>query len=196
MKCIQVSCAYCVCIYVPIDFALYCSYCAAPCLVARRTLYTKGAFAQLACTRCAIITTARKWLCECSTTWVGCPKHAQTGFACHRVALVRTCLQSDSGAEAFSPKRVRKRVSTNDMPPPRAHHVSIVKRPRPRSNGVASSSACASLGIAHHLVDTYASNKRAASMQLTGQRKRKPPHTPASALAAINRLREAREHPI
>ena len=95
---------------VPSRFQLYCANCNAALVVARRTLYTRGIFAQLTCQMCAVNFTARKWLCDCNRSSVGCMIHAQTGFTCHRDSLCRAGANSALGIETFPPSRVRKRV--------------------------------------------------------------------------------------
>ena len=191
---------------------MLCPFCHHPCVVARRSLYAKGIFAQLACVACASAATARKWLCDCGQTWIGCHTHAQIGFACRRVALSKSGStgQAPGGIpkQGDGPTRVHKRACTNSTPPPQAHHAGGVKRVRARQdpvNGNSAPSCSTALRPSHAPHPRPAdsarsqggcSRKRNASVQIIGRSRNRPPHAASSAVESINRLREAREHPI
>ena len=186
---------------IPSNFLLSCPYCKRPSVVARRTLYARGIFAQLTCAACFICATARKWLCDCGHPWVGCPVHAQVGFACHKVSFSRSSKIPQGETEKMHPDSIRKRVCTNDVPPPLAHQVGQVKRTRYVVSGSRGSASASSHAGTQSRPATLAQSqrgktrKRPASVQASGHSKRNTPHPSASAVAAIDRLRVAREHP-
>ena len=154
----------------------------------------------LTCHVCTLHSTARKWLCACNKNWVGCQIHAQIGFSCHSLSFLKSASQFSQAADTHR--------YTNHMPPPRGDQTPHIKRARHTRKG----NACirVPLSVQRHAprMPTFAPHvstesvhvggtKRAASQQRSACRKRQPPPSSAvSAIAAVNRLREAKEHPL
>ena len=194
-------------IQVPREFALKCPHCTTSVVVARTTLYAKGIFKQLVCSSCAIHTTARKWLCACNVGWISCQRHAQTGFACRSVSFKRK--QPVQVGLFGSCNKFINTIYTNNIPPPRASDAVGGKRARgvkhvsPNYGAASFSSTSIHVPETHRartIVSTVGAHprgvKRAAQDKPSARSRRKPPPTSVTAVAAINRMREAREHPL
>jgi hypothetical protein len=179
----------------PVSFRIACPECGHQIPVAQRTLYNKGRWTQLTCTMCLRHATARKWKCACGSDWVGCPLHAQIGFACRTRANKRP--------HPTSIKRVKRGDpvwNTNLLPPPTPELCPAPKKVRRFPPGVSSSrSAGSPPGPSSGQGLSPRGVKRAASKAPSQQRAKPMPtsrNRVSSAIQAINRLRDAMANPL
>jgi ribonuclease HI len=182
-------------IIIPVSFRIACPDCGHKIPVAQRTLYGNGKWTQLTCTSCFRHATARKWKCACGSFWVGCPLHAQIGFACKTRANKRlqpTCIKRVKGG---SPKRC-----TNHLPPPTPEQCPAPKKARMVPPGSAFSSSASGLPFpSGGPWDKPRGVKRVASKAPSQRPARPMPSSRnrvSSAIQAIDRLREAKANPL
>ena len=180
----------------PVSFRIKCPHCTFTLAAAQRTLYAKGKWSQLRCQQCFILSSARQWKCACGSTWIGCPHHAQVGFACRSRPHNKRPRDPEHDV-AFDSVGTR----TNELPPPTHNEDPPPKRrvvtKRQQANLVCNSGD-ASLTLARR-------PKRAASAApLFGRAKPKARPTVNSSRASsstaaieeIQRLRAARVNPL
>jgi len=179
----------------------------------RTKLYCQGRWRQLRCSRCFASSSARLWLCSCGTTWNSCDIHAHIGFACGHERNTRPRLGVRSG-------RVIRMLS-NKIPPPtpdlkRKPPNSISEQPTKRSRIAGVSQASSSqqppvsatkcltpdfrqAGISSHVASGFGSRtaKHPSPLSRGGAKaKARARHDDLAALAAVQRLREAKDNPL
>ena len=178
------------------SFFIACSVCENSIQAANRTLWQKGRWQSIYCDFCKCSKTARAWKCPCGTPWPACSYHSPMGYRCARACGTKR--RAPRGIAAISKRSCTVPPTalgnTNVFGGPRTHdqrihsiHVSNVSTPSPMAEGAASSSNAS-------LPQRVLHGKRDQALVSASIPKRRRAQTAqqADAIAAINRLREAR----
>ena len=180
----------------PVSFRIKCPHSTFTLAAAQRTLYARGKWSQLRCQQCFILSAARQWRCACGSTWIGCPHHAQVGFACRSRPHSKRPRHPGHDVVLDSVE-----TRTNELPPP-THNEDAPPKRRVVTIGRQANLACVS-GDA--ILSLARRPKHAASAApLFGRAKPKARPTVISsrassstdAIEAIQRLRAARVNPL
>ena len=184
----------------PDSLLLYCRHCKHARPVQSIALFEKGKWRQLLCAQCYQRSSARLWHCVCGAPWTGCRNHARAGFACcprprpFRVRVARGGCGSLKRAHpdthppptVASAAKMARTFAHTRAPSGHRDHVQVP------DNGVPTTAVSASQGS--HNRET----KRPAPHTSSRRPKPKPKArcTGNDALAAITRLRVARDNPL